>query len=47
MISILDIKKTDKFHARHNAKLRTYEYLIINRLGSLSIYKNRACGKKK
>lgn len=48
MISILDIKKkTDKFHARHNAKLRTYEYLIINRLGSLSIYKNRAWHVKK
>ena len=30
-ISILDIKtKNDNFHARFSAKLRTYEYLIIN-----------------
>ena len=43
LISIIDIKEKKKnFHARHSAKLRTYEYLIINRLGSLSIYKNRA-----
>ncbi len=42
-ISILDIKlKKNSFHARHSAKLRTYEYLIINRQGSLSINKNRA-----
>ncbi len=48
MISILDIKKkNDNFHARHNAKLRTYEYLIINRQGTLSIFKNRAWHVKK
>ncbi len=42
LISILDIKKkSDNFHARHSAKLRTYEYLITNREGSLSINKNR------
>ena len=42
-ISILDIqKKNNTFHARFSAKLRTYEYLIINRQGSLSIDKNRA-----
>ena len=43
MISILDIKKkNDNFHARHSAKLRIYEYLIINRQGTLSLFKNRA-----
>ena len=47
-ISILDIKKkSEDFHARHNAKLRTYEYLIINRQGSLSIFNNRAWLVKK
>ena len=48
LISILDIKKkSDNFHARHSAKLRTYEYLISNRQGSLSINKNRAWHVKK
>ena len=48
LISILEIKKKPiNFHARHDAKLRTYEYLIINRQGSLSIYKNRAWHVKK
>ena len=48
LISILDIKKkSDNFHARHDAKLRTYEYLIINRQGSLAINKNRAWHVKK
>ena len=43
LISILEIKeKTENFHARFNARLRTYEYLIINRQGALSINKNRA-----
>ena len=47
-ISILDLKKkTNSFHARHSAKLRTYEYMIINRLGSLSLNKNRAWHVKK
>ena len=49
---ILDIvidlrKKSNDFHARHSAILRTYEYLIINRQGSLSINKNRAWHVKK
>ena len=48
LISILDIKKKkDSFHARYSAKQRTYEYMIINRLGSLSIYKNKAWHVKK
>ena len=43
LISILDIKtKEDDFHARFSARLRTYEYLIINRVGDLSINKNKA-----
>ena len=47
-ISILDIKKQkDDFHARFSAKLRTYEYLIINRQGTLSINYNRAWHVKK
>ena len=47
-ISILDIKnKQQNFHARFNAKLRTYEYLIINRIGILSIDRNRAWHVKK
>ena len=47
-ISILDIKeKTENFHARFSAKLRTYEYFIINRQGALSINKNRAWHIKK
>ena len=47
-ISILDIKKQkDNFHARFSAKLRTYEYLIINRQGTLSINNNRAWHVKK
>ena len=48
LISILDLrKKSINFHARHSAKLRTYEYLIVNRQGSLSINKNRAWHVKK
>ena len=47
-ISILDIKNKQRdFHARFNAKLRTYEYLIINRIGILSIDRNRAWHVKK
>ena len=47
-ISILDLKKKIiSFHARYNAKLRTYEYLIINRQGTLSINKNKAWHVKK
>ena len=48
LISILDVIKQKKdFHARFSAKLRTYEYLIINRQGTLSINKNRAWHVKK
>ncbi len=47
-ISILDVKiKNNNFHARFNAKLRTYEYLIINRQGDLSIDRDRAWHVKK
>ena len=47
-ISILDLKtKNANFHARFSAKLRTYEYLIINRQGNLSIDRNRAWHVKK
>ena len=35
LISIIDVKqKKEDFHARYNAKVRTYEYLIINRQGN-------------
>ena len=48
LISILDVrKKSNDFHARHSAKQRTYEYLIVNRQGNLSINKNRAWHVKK
>ena len=48
LISILDIReKNENFHARFNAKIRTYEYLIVNRQGTLSIYKNKAWHVKK
>ncbi len=47
-ISVLDIKpKNNDFHARFCAKLRTYEYLIINRQGDLSIDRDRAWHVKK
>ena len=43
LITILDLKeKKLEFHSRFCAKLRIYEYLIINRVGSLSLYKNKA-----
>ena len=48
IISILDVKKKSKnFHARYSAKLRVYEYVIINREGSLSINHNKAWHVKK
>ena len=47
-ISILDLKKKNQnFHARYSAKLRTYEYLIVNRQGNLAINTNRAWHVKK
>ena len=48
LISILDLQTVDKeFHARFSARLRTYEYLIVNRQGNLSIDRNRAWHVKK
>ena len=48
LISILDIKKKKlNFHSRFDAKERIYEYRITNRLGSLSIDKNKAWHIKK
>ena len=47
-ISILNLKdKTESFHARHSVKLRFYEYMIINRLGTLSLNRNKAWHVKK
>ncbi len=48
LISIIKIKKKNSyFHSRHDAKERIYEYKIINRIGSLSIYINKAWHIKK
>ena len=44
-IAILGVKEVnDDFHARFSAKLRTYEYLIINRRAPLTFDKNLAWG---
>ena len=44
-IAILKVEKvTNDFHARFSAKLRTYEYLIINRRAPLTFNKNLAWG---
>ena len=41
-ITILNLKKRDKnFHARFSAKMRVYNYIIINRLGRPTLEKNR------
>ena len=41
-ITILNLKKRDKnFHARFSAKMRIYNYIIINRLGQPTLEKNR------
>ena len=41
--TILSVKKTSKtFHARVDAKKRTYQYLIINRQSPLTLQKNKA-----
>ena len=43
LISIIKIKgKKLSFHARHHAKVRIYEYQIVNRQGSLSIDKDKS-----
>ncbi len=48
LISIIKIKKkTNVFHSRHDAKERIYLYKIINRVGSLSLNKNKAWHIKK
>ena len=48
LISIIKIKKVNlQFHSRHDAKERIYEYKIFNRIGSLSIYKDKAWHIKK
>ena len=42
-VTILKINKINKkFHARHDAKKRTYQYLIINRQSPLALQKNKA-----
>ena len=42
-VTILKINKINKkFHARHDAKKRTYLYLIINRQSPLALQKNKA-----
>jgi tRNA pseudouridine38-40 synthase len=47
-IAIIDLKKrNNKFHARHSAKKRCYEYIIFNRTGKLTINRNRSWLVKK
>jgi tRNA pseudouridine38-40 synthase len=42
-ITILKINKvSEKFHSRFNAKMRTYQYVIINRQSPLALEKNKA-----
>ena len=42
-ITVLKINRVNKnFHARHDAKKRTYLYLIINRQSPLALQKNKA-----
>ena len=48
LISVTKVKKKNiLFHSRYNAKERTYLYKIINRVGSLSLNKNKAWHIKK
>ena len=43
LVTVLKINKTDKkFHARFDAKKRTYQYTIINRQSPLTLQKNKA-----
>ena len=47
-ITIISIKSISlNFHSRHSAKERVYKYYIINRIGLLSLDKNRAWHIKK
>ena len=42
-VTVLKIKKINKkFHARFDAKKRTYQYIIINRQAPLTLQKNKA-----
>ena len=42
-VTVLKVNKADKkFHARHDAKKRTYSYLIVNRQSPLALQKNKA-----
>ncbi len=42
-VTILKISKVNKkFHARYDAKKRTYRYLIVNRQSPLALQKNKA-----
>jgi len=42
-VTVLKINKANKkFHARHDAKKRTYRYLIVNRPSPLALQKNKA-----
>ena len=42
-ITILNLRKRNKnFHARFSAKMRVYNYKIVNRLGGLALEKNRS-----
>ena len=48
LISIISIKKMNiNFHSRYSAKERIYEYKILNREATLSIYKDKAWHIKK
>ena len=42
-VTVLKVNKVDKnFHARFDAKKRTYQYIIINRQAPLALQKNKA-----
>jgi len=42
-VTVLKINKVNKkFHARYDAKRRTYKYLIVNRQSPLALQKNKA-----
>ena len=42
-VAVLKINKVNKkFHARYDAKKRTYEYIIVNRQSPLALQKNKA-----
>ena len=47
-VAVLKINKVNKkFHARYDAKKRTYSYLIVNRPSPLALQKNKAWHIKK